>query len=138
MATLVEPEVTLDGLTSVEAAHRLTVTGANVLPAPRRPSAARQLAAEVTHFFALLLWVESNHYRVAGELREVYLRFSADHADELGLPPASTLPFDCITPMPWMLAEVCAVTAKLIPVTSLEPTDTGLARNAVWKFTLPP
>jgi DNA-binding transcriptional MerR regulator len=37
---------------------------------------------------ALVRWVEANGYLVAGPLREVYLRFSADNAAELRLPPA--------------------------------------------------
>jgi DNA-binding transcriptional MerR regulator len=37
---------------------------------------------------ALLIWIEANGYAIAGELREVYLRFGADRADELRLPQA--------------------------------------------------
>ena len=66
MATLVQPPVALDGLTSAEAARRLADGDANVLPAPRRPSALRQLVAELTHFFALLLWVAAGLAFVAG------------------------------------------------------------------------
>ncbi|MBM7503009.1 cation-translocating P-type ATPase [Agromyces aurantiacus] len=44
------------GLTSAEAADRLARSGANVLPAAKRPSAVRRLLAELVHFFALLLW----------------------------------------------------------------------------------
>ena len=66
MATLVQPPVALDGLTSAEAARRLADGGANVLPAPRRPSALRQLVAELTHFFALLLWVAAGLAFFAG------------------------------------------------------------------------
>lgn len=36
----------------------------------------------------LLVWVEHNQYRVAGPLREVYLRFNADNVSELSLPKA--------------------------------------------------
>ncbi len=36
----------------------------------------------------LLVWVEHNQYRVAGPLREVYLRFNADNVSELNLPKA--------------------------------------------------
>jgi DNA-binding transcriptional MerR regulator len=37
---------------------------------------------------ALLRWVDANNHRVAGPLREVYLRFGADNAADLRLPPA--------------------------------------------------
>jgi DNA-binding transcriptional MerR regulator len=37
---------------------------------------------------ALLRWIEANGYVAAGPLREVYLRFSADKAEELRLPRA--------------------------------------------------
>lgn len=37
---------------------------------------------------ALLIWIEANDYTIAGELREVYLRFGADNAAGLGLPAA--------------------------------------------------
>lgn len=36
----------------------------------------------------LLVWIEHNQYRVAGALREVYLRFNADNVAELKLPKA--------------------------------------------------
>jgi len=49
--------VTTQGLTSAEAADRRATHGPNRLPAPRRPSAARRLAGELTHFFAVMLWV---------------------------------------------------------------------------------
>ena len=39
-------------------------------------------------FNALLLWMEVNHCVAAGPLREVYLRFGADRAEELNLPRA--------------------------------------------------
>ena len=45
------------GLTSADAAARLHRDGANVLPAPRRPSAVRRLLAELIRFFAVMLWV---------------------------------------------------------------------------------
>jgi len=41
---------------------------------------------EVLH--ALLFWIEANRYAIAGELREVYVRFGADNAQQLGLPAA--------------------------------------------------
>jgi magnesium-transporting ATPase (P-type) len=51
MAVVIAP-----GLTTVEATKRRARGGANRLPASRRPSAARRLLGELTHFFALLLW----------------------------------------------------------------------------------
>lgn len=45
------------GLTTEEATERRAQGGGNRLPASRRPSAARRLLGELTHFFALLLWV---------------------------------------------------------------------------------
>jgi Ca2+-transporting ATPase len=44
------------GLTSDEAAARLAADGPNELPVPKPPSAVRRLLAQLTHFFALLLW----------------------------------------------------------------------------------
>lgn len=44
------------GLTTAEAAERRRQSGANRLPPPKRPSVARRLLGELTHFFALLLW----------------------------------------------------------------------------------
>lgn len=37
---------------------------------------------------ALLRWLALHRFRIAGPLREVYLRFGADNADTLGLAPA--------------------------------------------------
>jgi magnesium-transporting ATPase (P-type) len=45
------------GLSSVEVRARLAAQGPNLLPAPRPPSPVRRLAAQLTHFFALMLWV---------------------------------------------------------------------------------
>jgi calcium-translocating P-type ATPase len=45
------------GLTAAEAARRLAVEGPNLLPSPRRPPPWRPLVRQLTHFFALLLWV---------------------------------------------------------------------------------
>lgn len=42
--------------------------------------------AEATQ--AIMIWAAASGYRVAGPLREVYLRFRADCADSLGLPLA--------------------------------------------------
>ncbi|MFI9489251.1 cation-translocating P-type ATPase [Promicromonospora sp. NPDC052451] len=44
------------GLTSSQAAHRLREKGPNLVPRPRPPSPVRLLLAQMTHFFALLLW----------------------------------------------------------------------------------
>ena len=45
------------GLSSTEAARRLVVNGHNVLPVARRRSVVAAFAAELVHFFALMLWV---------------------------------------------------------------------------------
>ena len=45
------------GLTAPEVAARLRRDGPNVLPAPRPASPVLLLARQMTHFFALLLWV---------------------------------------------------------------------------------
>jgi magnesium-transporting ATPase (P-type) len=45
-----------DGLTAAEAARRLAEDGPNALPRGRRRSLARRILAQLTHFFALLLW----------------------------------------------------------------------------------
>jgi magnesium-transporting ATPase (P-type) len=45
-----------EGLTAVEAAARLLTDGPNRLPAPVRGGALRRLIAQMTHFFAALLW----------------------------------------------------------------------------------
>jgi DNA-binding transcriptional MerR regulator len=37
---------------------------------------------------AMLIWLGLHNYRIAGPLREVYLRFAADHVEKLGLPSA--------------------------------------------------
>jgi magnesium-transporting ATPase (P-type) len=54
------------GLTSAEAAARLRRDGPNVLPSARGPSPVRQLLAQLTHFFALMLWVAAGLAVVAG------------------------------------------------------------------------
>jgi magnesium-transporting ATPase (P-type) len=54
------------GLTSIEAGRRLARDGANVLPAPPRPSPWRHLAAQMVHFFALMLWLAGVLAFVAG------------------------------------------------------------------------
>lgn len=50
------PDAMTPGLTTAEATERRARGGANRLPAARRPSIARRLLGELTHFFALLLW----------------------------------------------------------------------------------
>ncbi len=45
------------GLTSAEAAARLRSSGPNALPEPPRTPVWRQLFAQLTHFFAAMLWV---------------------------------------------------------------------------------
>ncbi len=57
---------TTRGLTSPQAAARLAEQGPNRLPAPRRVPAVRRLADELTHFFALMLWVAGGLALVAG------------------------------------------------------------------------
>jgi magnesium-transporting ATPase (P-type) len=54
------------GLSSAEAAARLSAGGPNRLPVPARPHAWRQLAGEMIHFFALLFWVAGALAFVAG------------------------------------------------------------------------
>lgn len=44
------------GLTAAAAAARLAADGPNVLPTKRPPSQLRRLAAQMVHFFALMLW----------------------------------------------------------------------------------
>ena len=51
------PVATAPGLSSAVAAARRAAEGPNLLPAPRRPSAARRFLGELTHFFAIMLWV---------------------------------------------------------------------------------
>jgi magnesium-transporting ATPase (P-type) len=58
------------GLSSAEAATRLRRSGLNVLPAPRRTPAWRQLVAQFVHFFAALLWV-AGVLAIAGGLPEL-------------------------------------------------------------------
>ena len=45
------------GLTQVEASRRLLEDGSNTLPAERGPSRLRELLAQMTHLFAIMLWV---------------------------------------------------------------------------------
>ena len=47
----------VEGLTSTEAAVRLRQHGPNLLPSKKPRPAWQQLAAQMVHFFALMLWV---------------------------------------------------------------------------------
>lgn len=58
--------VVTSGLTTREAAARLAEVGSNAVPAPRRRSALRMLAAQLTHLLALLLWVAAGLALLAG------------------------------------------------------------------------
>lgn len=49
--------MTAPGLTEVEALERLARDGPNVLPRPAGVPAWRQLAGQLTHFFAVMLWI---------------------------------------------------------------------------------
>ncbi|WP_199240390.1 MULTISPECIES: cation-transporting P-type ATPase [Kribbella] len=55
-----------EGLTSVEAARRLAADGPNELPAARRTPAWRLLLAQLTHLFAVMLWVAAVLALLAG------------------------------------------------------------------------
>jgi magnesium-transporting ATPase (P-type) len=46
-----------EGLTTDEASARLRMHGPNLLPVLREPGASLRLARQMTHFFALMLWV---------------------------------------------------------------------------------
>ncbi len=54
------------GLTSVEAAERLQRDGPNALPQPPRVPSWRRVFDQLTHFFALMLWVAGVLSLVAG------------------------------------------------------------------------
>jgi magnesium-transporting ATPase (P-type) len=54
------------GLSPSEAAARLARDGPNELPAPARRSAARELAGQLLHFFALMLWTAAALAMLAG------------------------------------------------------------------------
>jgi magnesium-transporting ATPase (P-type) len=54
------------GLTPAEARARLERDGPNVLPPPRRVSALQRLAAQMAHFFAVLLWIAAGMAMAAG------------------------------------------------------------------------
>ena len=59
-------ERTLIGLSRAEVALRTARDGPNAVPRPRRPSRLRALAAQLTHFFALLLWAAGVLAMIAG------------------------------------------------------------------------
>jgi magnesium-transporting ATPase (P-type) len=54
------------GLSSSQAARRLQEDGPNVLPSPKGPSWIRALVAQLSHFFALMLWVAAGLALLAG------------------------------------------------------------------------
>jgi magnesium-transporting ATPase (P-type) len=54
------------GLTQAEAALRLRREGPNLLPVPRGPSPWRLFVAQLTHFFAVMLWVAAGLAAAAG------------------------------------------------------------------------
>ncbi|WP_354349460.1 cation-transporting P-type ATPase [Pseudarthrobacter sp. PvP090] len=56
----------VEGLSSAEAARRLTQFGANRLPEPGTVPGWRKLLGELTHFFAILLWCASVLAYLAG------------------------------------------------------------------------
>jgi calcium-translocating P-type ATPase len=60
----------LAGLTSSTAAARLAADGANELPAFPPPPAWRRIAAQLLHFFALMLWV-AGALAIAGGMPEL-------------------------------------------------------------------
>ena len=54
------------GLSSVEAATRLAIDGPNALPAARRAAAWKLLLSQLTHLFAVMLWLAAGLAFVAG------------------------------------------------------------------------
>src|ERR1019366_784251 len=54
------------GLTSAEAGDRLRLAGSNLLPTRPRTPAWRQCAAQMLHFFALMLWAAGGLAILAG------------------------------------------------------------------------
>lgn len=60
------PLSVLSGLSSAEAALRLARAGPNRLPEARTVPGWRRLLAELTHFFAVMLWVAAALAFVAG------------------------------------------------------------------------
>ena len=60
--------ITVDrpGLTDAEATLRHRRDGPNTMPEPPRPNRVAQFAAQLTHFFAAMLWVAAVLALVAG------------------------------------------------------------------------
>ncbi|MGB8861644.1 MAG: HAD-IC family P-type ATPase, partial [Ilumatobacteraceae bacterium] len=56
----------IEGLSSAQAAQRLTENGPNRLPPPPAPRMWRHLIGQLTHFFALMLWIAGVLAIVAG------------------------------------------------------------------------
>ena len=56
------------GLTSAAAAQQLQESGPNVLPQPRKPSWVRLFLAQMTHFFAIMLWVSAIGQRTRAKI----------------------------------------------------------------------
>src|SRR5690242_15062815 len=54
------------GLTSVQAAKLLRKFGSNLLPVSPRPSLWKLVAAQMVHFFALMLWIAGAMAILAG------------------------------------------------------------------------
>ena len=65
-ASLQEPSTYEHGLTSEEAQTRLARFGENRLPQAAGPSLLRQFVAQLTHFFAAMLWVAAGFAFVGG------------------------------------------------------------------------
>ncbi|MEN1974414.1 cation-translocating P-type ATPase [Cellulomonas sp. P4] len=63
---VVAPPVAARGLSSAEAAAVLRRDGPNALPPPARPHPVRQLLAQMTHRFAVMLWVAAVLALLAG------------------------------------------------------------------------
>jgi potassium/sodium efflux P-type ATPase len=63
---LAELGTTREGLTTDEAAARLSRIGANEIPRPSGPSLAQEVVAQLFHFFALMLWAAAVLAFVAG------------------------------------------------------------------------
>jgi magnesium-transporting ATPase (P-type) len=57
---------TAAGLSEAQARERLARDGPNALPAPPHVPAWRELAAQTTHFFALMLWAAGGLAFIAG------------------------------------------------------------------------
>ena len=70
------------GLTASEAAARLFEAGANRLPEAHGPGLPRELAGQLFHFFALILWAAAGLALLGGlpELAGGAQEFRAEHA----------------------------------------------------------